>query len=89
MNTTAPKTTELHALLQSDRIARFVATEPGPRPDASEPAQKSKRFIRFPGICHAAKELGVSRIHLWFLLTGQRTSPGLLRRYQALKGAAQ
>ena len=34
-----------------------------------------------------AKALGVSRHHLYFVLLGTRKSPGLLRRYKALKGA--
>ena len=40
--------------------------------------------VRFPGITRDAKRLNVSRIHLYLVLTGQRTSHRLLRRYQAL-----
>lgn len=36
---------------------------------------KCKRVVRFPGIVEHAKALGVSRIHLYFVLTGQRSSP--------------
>ena len=32
--------------------------------------------------------LGVSRMHLWYVLKGFRTSPGLLARYSALTGSA-
>ena len=31
--------------------------------------------VRFPGICTHAKRLRVSRIHLYFVLTGARRSP--------------
>jgi len=43
--------------------------------------EKEKRIrgrngrTRFPGICSAAVELGVSRQHLYFVLTGERRSP--------------
>lgn len=36
---------------------------------------KKKRAIRFPGIVRHAQALGVSRVHLWFVLTGERRSP--------------
>jgi hypothetical protein len=36
---------------------------------------KSKRAIRFHGIVNHAKALGVSRIHLYYVLTGVRRSP--------------
>jgi len=35
----------------------------------------AKRAIRFPGIVQHAKALRVSRIHLYFVLTGVRRSP--------------
>lgn len=38
-----------------------------------------------PGIVGDAKTLGVSRQHLYLVLTGQRVSDGLVRRYQELK----
>jgi hypothetical protein len=41
--------------------------------------------IRFPGICADAVVLGVTREHLYRVLTGERRSP-LLGRYRALKG---
>jgi len=40
---------------------------------------------RFPGIVAAARALGVTRHHLYFVLRGERKSPGLRRRYDALK----
>jgi hypothetical protein len=41
---------------------------------------------RFPGICAAARALGVTRHHLYFVLLGDRQSPVLLARYRALSG---
>jgi hypothetical protein len=40
--------------------------------------------VRFPGICRHAKLLGVHRIHLYLVLSGNRTGHSLLRRYKAL-----
>jgi len=31
--------------------------------------------VKYPGICRAAADLGVSRIHLYFVVTGARRSP--------------
>ncbi len=42
---------------------------------------------QFPGIVRHARELGVSRIHLWYVLKRMRESKPLLRRYRALKRA--
>jgi hypothetical protein len=53
--------------------------------------RKSKTSIRretrtvFPGICRDARRLGVSRHHLWSVLSGRRESDVLLLRYAALK----
>lgn len=41
------------------------------------------RRVRFAGIGEAAQALGVDRTHLWRVLTGQRQSRSLLRRYEA------
>ena len=41
--------------------------------------------IRFPGITAAARRLKVTRIHLYLVLSGQRTSHSLLKRYEALR----
>jgi hypothetical protein len=38
-----------------------------------------------PGICADARSLGVSRMHLWAVLSGRRESAGLVRRYEELK----
>ncbi len=46
--------------------------------------EQQRRQIRFPGIVQQALSLGVSRIHLYFVLRGDRKSPGLMRRYEAL-----
>ena len=43
-----------------------------------------RRTVRFPGISQAARTLGVSRTHLWYVLTGVRESRSLTRRYEAL-----
>ncbi len=40
---------------------------------------------KYRGIVRDATDLGVSRIHLWFVLTGQRRSAGLLARYWDLQ----
>lgn len=39
-----------------------------------------------PGICADARRLGVSRMHLWAVLTGRRESEPLMRRYRAFRG---
>lgn len=31
--------------------------------------------VKYPGICQASVDLGVSRIHLYFVVTGARRSP--------------
>ena len=41
------------------------------------------RGLRFPGLVEHAKRLGVSRIHLYFVLTGQRVSPRISRYIDA------
>lgn len=38
---------------------------------------------RYPGITLAARELGVTRGHLWQVLTGNRASPPLIVRWRA------
>ncbi len=38
-----------------------------------------------PGICADAQKLGVSRMHLWAVLSGRRESDGLVARYMELK----
>ena len=45
-----------------------------------------QRACRIPGITRAASDLGVTRQHLRLVLIGERSSPRLLRRYQALHG---
>lgn len=47
-----------------------------------------KREIRkvIPGICADARRLGVSRMHLWAVLSGRRESVPLMRRYRELRG---
>ena len=47
--------------------------------------KKKKKVIRFRGIVAAARELRVSREHLYRVLTGERTSKRLLSRYHALQ----
>lgn len=45
---------------------------------------KRRKRIRFPKIFAHADALGVERSHLYRVLTGQRTSASLKRRYEAL-----
>lgn len=56
--------------------------------ERSQVNQTRQNRVRFPGIIRDAKRLNVSRIHLYLVLTGQRTSHRLLRRYQALNKPA-
>lgn len=41
-----------------------------------------------PGICADARRLGVSRKHLWAVLSGRRESDGLVKRYEQMKEEA-
>ena len=50
-----------------------------------ERESESKRRVRFPGICEDAFRLGVSREHLYRVLTGERKSKSLLKRYTEMK----
>lgn len=43
----------------------------------------------FPNIVEDARRLGVSRMHLWAVLSGRRESSGLVRRYSAMKERRQ
>lgn len=52
------------------------------------PARRPRRtspLTRFPGLLADADALGVHRTHLYLVLSGQRVSESLLRRYRALK----
>ena len=46
---------------------------------------KKKQKPQFLGIVKDAEILGVDRIHLWKVLTGNRESARLMRRYRELK----
>jgi hypothetical protein len=49
--------------------------------------RRSKRGkTRFPGIVWQASALGVTRHHLYQVLTGTRPSRSLIRRYEELTG---
>jgi len=51
--------------------------------------QKPKGRTKFRGICAAALALDVERTHLYRVLTGERESKSLLKRYkQFTKGEA-
>lgn len=50
---------------------------------ATTPKSTPKKVTRFPDICLAAKELNVDRTHLFRVLTGERKSVILGKRYQA------
>lgn len=65
-------------IIPGQRPSRTERISPAPRQRAPRPA------IQFPGITHAAKRLKVTRIHLYLVLSGQRTSHRLLKRYEAL-----
>jgi hypothetical protein len=41
---------------------------------------KAKRPIRFPGICAAAEQLGITREHAYRVLTGERKSRALVAK---------
>ncbi len=47
----------------------------------------ARRPVRFPGIGDACAALGCSRTHLYYVLTGQRQSRSLTRRYAEWKEA--
>ena len=49
------------------------------------PEQTKRVKRKFWGICADAKTLGVTREHLWYVLTGRRRSRSLLLRYRGLK----
>ena len=51
--------------------------------------KRARRKVRFPGIGAAAKALGVNRVTLYRTLTGEWKLPGLLGRYQKLKGGSK
>lgn len=46
-----------------------------------------KKTWKFKGISADAQTLGVTRCHLWYVLTGARPSPKLLAAYEALQKA--
>lgn len=46
---------------------------------------KAHKLVRFPGIVRDAKRLQCSRVHLYLVLSGKRTSHRLLVRYRALR----
>jgi hypothetical protein len=48
-------------------------------------ALKSQHNRRFPKIVFYAAQLGVTRSHLWRVLTGERKSPGLVQRFNSLQ----
>jgi len=49
----------------------------------STPHQSKGPLVRFPGSSTAAADLGVSRGHLHRVLTGERVSPSLMKRWNA------
>lgn len=48
------------------------------------PQRRKRTGTRFPNICQDAYALGVSRIHLWFVLTGIRPGADLISSYTHL-----
>lgn len=53
------------------------------------PLTGGPRKFRYRGICKAAVSLGVTRVHLYLVLTGQRESKSLLDRYEQLRQAGK
>jgi hypothetical protein len=54
-------------------------------PVSPNKSESKRRVVQFVGIVADATRLGVSREHLYRVLTGQRISKSLLKRYQELK----
>lgn len=52
---------------------------------ASRPSIPARSDTKFHNIVADAARLGCSRIHLYLVLNGNRTSHSLLRRYNSLK----
>lgn len=44
--------------------------------------------VKYPNICADAEALGCSRVHLYLVLSGRRSSRSLRRRYAELQGGA-
>jgi hypothetical protein len=53
-------------------------------PDASRNDTVKKRRVRFPGLLRYAAILGVTRNHLYLVLSGQRESRRLMRDYKTI-----
>lgn len=55
-----------------------------------EQKRTPNKRTRFPGIVRAAKGLGVSRIHLYYVLIGERRSPRIERHplFKSIRRAA-
>jgi molybdenum-dependent DNA-binding transcriptional regulator ModE len=49
-----------------------------------EQTKRQSGRIKYPGISEHAKQLGVSRLHLWMVLQGRRESRRLMHRYRKL-----
>lgn len=45
-------------------------------------SKRPRGDTRFPGISRHARELGVNRVSLYLVLTGQRQAAGLKERYE-------
>lgn len=56
---------------------------------SGQPRGVGGRKVVFPRISQEARELGVSRIHLWLVLTGKRVSHRLAARYANLQRKAR
>jgi hypothetical protein len=62
---------------------RWLVTGRLPKPRF--PKKGTRKPERFPGIIDAARRLGVSRVHLYLVLSGRRESRSLTLRYHALR----
>lgn len=54
-------------------------------PTAERKSKTGRRAPRIRGLQEDAKHLGVTRVHLRYVLSGYRHSPGLMARYRALQ----
>ena len=77
---------------RTDFLCLHLSADKYQFPDVTRNMSKKespKKVTRFHGIVGHAERLGVSRIHLWLVLSGRRQSRSLLKRYRKIKEAAR
>ena len=72
---------------KTERISRPLFRRFEQDPTSILTGRKNDASVSHPGITADAAALGCNRVHLWFVITGQRTSKRLSARYQALKAS--